>query len=64
MSLGEEMYSVGNTVNDIVISFFFFVHVAWITGLILVPRPEIEPRPSAAKVQSLNHWTVKEFPVL
>ena len=64
MSLREEMYSAGNTVNDIVIFFFFFGHVAWITGLILVPWPEIEPRPSAVKVQSSNHWTAKEFPVL
>ena len=29
---------------------------------ILVPRPGIEPGPSAVKVQSLNHWTTREFP--
>ena len=67
MSLRDEMYSAGNTVNDIVIFFFFWGgggHGAWIAGLILVPWPEIEHRPSAVKVQSLNHWTAKEFPIL
>ena len=38
---------------------FFFGHVAY--G-ILVPRPGIEPRPSAMKVRSANHWTAREFP--
>ena len=30
---------------------------------ILVPRPGIEPRPSAVRVQSPNHWTAREVPV-
>ena len=30
---------------------------------ILVPRPGIEPRPSAVKAPSPNHWTAGEFPV-
>ncbi|KAM9030797.1 cyclin-dependent kinase 20-like isoform 4-T9 [Megaptera novaeangliae] len=29
---------------------------------ILAPRPGIEPRPSAVKAQSPNHWTTREFP--
>ena len=28
---------------------------------ILVPRPGIEPTPSAVKAQSANHWTTSEF---
>ena len=29
---------------------------------ILVPRPGIEPAPSAVRAQSPNHWTAREFP--
>ena len=29
---------------------------------ILVPCPRIEPRPSAVRTRSLNHWTAREFP--
>ena len=29
---------------------------------ILVPQPGIEPRPSAVRVQSPNHWAAREFP--
>ena len=29
---------------------------------ILVPRPGIEPVPSAVKALSPNHWTAREFP--
>ena len=29
---------------------------------ILVPRPGIEPGPSAVKAQNPNHWTTREFP--
>ena len=29
---------------------------------ILLPPPGIKPRPSAMDVQSLNHWTTREFP--
>ena len=29
---------------------------------ILVPQPGIEPRPSAVKPRSPNHWTAREFP--
>ena len=31
---------------------------------ILVPRPGIEPGPSAVRVQSLNHWTARKFPTV
>ena len=37
-----------------------FVHTAWL--VILVPRPGIEPAPSAVKTQRPNHWTAREFP--
>ena len=30
----------------------------------LSPRRGIEPRPSAMKAQSPNHWTAREFPNL
>ena len=29
---------------------------------ILVPRPGIEPGPSAVRAWSPNHWTAREFP--
>ena len=39
---------------------FLWLHcVAW--G-ILVPQPEIEPGPSAVRLQSPSHWTTREFP--
>lgn len=44
--------------------FFCFL---WPWGLayrILLPRPRIEPRPSAVKGQSPNHWTTREFEIL
>ena len=31
---------------------------------ILVPRPGIEPMPSAVEGRSLNHWTTREVPWL
>ena len=31
---------------------------------ILVPQQGIEPRPSAVKARSPNHWTTREFPPL
>ena len=45
----------------IIILIFWPCHVAW--G-ILVPRPGIEPVPSALEAQNLNHWTIKEIPSL
>ena len=45
--------------------FFLFGHVAWHVGYgILVPQPGIEPTPLAVEVRSLNHWTVREVPIL
>ena len=32
-------------------------------GGILVPRPGMEPVPSALGVRTLNHWTTREIPV-
>ena len=40
-------------------SFFSFCPCLLACG-ILVPRPEIQPQPSAVKVQSPNHWTPEE----
>ena len=40
--------------------FFFWSHCT--ACRILVPRPGIEPRPTAVKVLSPNHWTTREFP--
>ena len=37
--------------------FFFFCQI-------LVPPPGIDPKPSARKVLSPNHWTTREFPHL
>ena len=43
------------------LTFFFWPrHTAY--G-ILVPRPGIEPRPSAVRVRSPNHWTAGEVPL-
>ena len=44
---------------------FFFFFPIWLHRTacgILVPRPGIEPGPSAVRVQSPNHWTAREFP--
>ena len=41
--------------------FFFFWPRCAAYG-ILVPRPGIEPRPSAVRARSPNHWTAREFP--
>ena len=41
--------------------FFFFFFWPRCCG-ILVPQLGIEPRPSAVRVQSPNHWTAREFP--
>ena len=30
---------------------------------ILVPRPGVEPKTSAVKAPSPNHWTAREFPI-
>ena len=49
---------------DFYLLLFFFFGCALATCGILIPRPEIEPRPSAVRVQSPNHWTAKEFPNL
>lgn len=40
-----------------------FVSLSGVCG-ILVPWPGIEPGPSAVKAESLNHWTIREFPIL
>ena len=39
---------------------YFWLHREAFLG-ILVPRPGIEPGPSAVRAQSTNHWTAREF---
>ena len=39
---------------------FFFFWLCHAACGISVPQPGIEPRPSAVRVQSPNHWVVKE----
>ena len=44
---------------------FLFIYLFWLCLTaceILIPRPGIEPGPSAVKVQSPNHWTAREYP--
>ena len=44
---------------------FFFFFTFWPHRAacgILVPRPGIEPAPSAVEVQSPNHWTARKVP--
>ena len=41
--------------------FFFFGHATEFEG-ILVPRPGIEPQPTAVKAHSPNHCTTREPP--
>ena len=44
--------------------FFFFFMAVLCDCRILVPQPEIEPGPSAVKMQSPNQWTCRGFPRL
>ena len=51
--------------NIILVCLFDCLFVFWLCLVacrILVPQPGIEPRPSAVKAQSPNHWTAREFP--
>ena len=43
---------------------FCFGHAARLAGSILFPQLGIEPRPSAVKVPSPNHWTTREFLIM
>ena len=49
-------------ISNMYYSFFFWPCQA--ACGILVPRPGIEPGPSAVKAPCPNHWTTREFPVL
>ena len=44
--------------------FSFFFGCSCAASGILVPKPGIEPMPSAVKEQSPNHWITRELPVL
>ena len=43
------------------VNFFFWPHRP--ACEILVPQTRIEPRPTAVKAPSPNHWTAREFPI-
>ena len=48
-----------------ILFFSFFLSFFWlhcVARRILVPRPGIEPGPSAVKAWTPNHWTAREFP--
>ena len=51
------------SISQIHCLFFFFLAAPCVYG-ILVPQPGIEPRPSAMKAQSPNHWTTGDLPSL
>ena len=61
--LSEESWSLFYCVFFVCVgfSFSFFSHTA--CG-IFVPLPGTEPGPSKMRVQSPNHWTTREFPLL
>ena len=42
--------------------FFFFFWLCCAACRILVPWPGVEPRPTAVKALSPNHWTTRELP--
>ena len=45
-----------------IISIFFCVWWYQLACRVLVPQPGIEPKSPTVEVQSLNHWTIREFP--
>ena len=49
-------------ISLLLLSLFFFFWPCQLACGMLGPPPGIEPRPSAVKVQSFNHWTAREFP--
>ena len=49
--------------DEVRVVFFFFFGRCTACG-ILVPRPGIEPGPSAVTAQSPNHRTAREFPMV
>ena len=46
--------------NQLFIYYYFLLHC--MACRILIASTGIEPGPLAGKVQSPNHWTVREFP--
>ena len=54
-------YQDGSTANILLFFFFLLCHRAC---RILVPQPGIKPMPSAVEAQSLNHWTIREVPIV
>ena len=56
------------TVHDTIINVFFVCFLGFFFARthaacgILVPPPGTEPGPPEVRVQSPNHWTVREFP--
>ena len=56
-------YDVQNCEILNVVVLYLFIWPQHAACGILLPRPGIEPQPSAVKAWSPNHWTTREFPV-
>ena len=56
-----DLFSLG-TVGEFYFIFYFCFWPHCVARGILLPRPGIEPGPSAVKAQSPNHWTAREVP--
>ena len=56
-------YPEGRSPGDSAAVFLIYLPIICAACGILVPRPGIEPVPSALEVQSLNRWTAREVPL-
>ena len=61
-SHGKDCGPFQSNVKTVDVLFHLFIYLfgraPWLAG---VPRPGIEPAPSAVKVRSPNRWTAREF---
>ena len=57
------MLSSSHQVLDTYLSFFLLFWLCHAACGILAPQPGTEPRPTAVKVKSPNHWTARKFPL-
>ena len=47
--------------------YYQFIIMIWLCYMacgILVPRPELEPAPPVLEAQRVNHWAIREVPVM
>ena len=63
MKVDNHNHSISSFCNKCFIYLFIFwlFHMAY---WILFPQPEIKPTSSAMEMQDLNHWIIKEVPIL